>query len=49
VGVPDKTYFGEGLDGQAIFYGDVRAITDDQVKLQLLKNRVDFFLIKQVE
>ncbi|MBX2926895.1 MAG: hypothetical protein KF852_03575 [Saprospiraceae bacterium] len=49
MGVPDKTYFGEGLDGQPIFYGDVRAITDDQVKLQLLKNRVDVFLIKQVE
>lgn len=49
MGVPDKTYFGEGLDRQAIFYGDVRAISDEQTQLQLLKKRLDAFLIEQVE
>jgi len=49
VGIPDNTYFGEGFDGQAILYGDVRAITDEQIQLQLLKKRVDTLLIKQVE
>ena len=47
MGVPDDTYFGEKPEGGGIKYGGVRAITNDQRKLELLKTRLDVLLIKQ--
>ena len=49
MGVPDRAYFGHGLNGQGVSYGEVRAITDEQTRLILLKNRVDVLLISQVD
>lgn len=49
MGVPDKTYFGTGLDGSSACYGDARQLIDNDKKLQLLKLRLDAFLIDQVE
>lgn len=49
MGVPDQTYFGRGLNGHGVNYGEVRAVTDEQTRLALLKNRVDVLLIQQVD
>lgn len=49
MGIPGDTYFGEGLDGKGIDYGQVRTIKDDQTKLELLKKRIDGLLIRQVD
>lgn len=45
--VPDSTYFGDRPEGGPITYGEVRAITDDQRKLEILKARLHSFLVKQ--
>lgn len=47
MGVPDNTYFGENPNGGNILYGEVRKIKDDQVKLEVLKKRLDVLLIEQ--
>jgi hypothetical protein len=47
--VHDKTYFGPGLDSTSLFYGDVRRVTDEEEKLQLLKLRLDAFLVDQTD
>ena len=47
MGVPDETYFGKGLDGKGISYGQVRKISNDQDKLTLTKNRLDVLFIEQ--
>lgn len=46
--VPDNTYFGEKPEGGGIKYGEVRQITDEQRKLEILKTRIDPLLIGQI-
>lgn len=46
--VPDNTYFGEKPEGGGIKYGEVRQITEEQRKLEILKTRIDPLLIGQV-
>ena len=46
--VPDNTYFGEKPEGGGIEYAEVRKITDDQRKLEILKSRLDVLLIGQI-
>lgn len=48
MGIPDQTYFGEKPEGGGILYGEVRTITDEQRKLEILKSRIETFLIRQV-
>ncbi len=47
--VPDDTYFGERLEGGSILYGQVRKLDDEDVKLRILKSRIDTLLIKQFD
>lgn len=47
--VPGATYFGETPEGLPIFYGDVRKIKDDQRKLEVMKSRIDSFMMKQMD
>ncbi len=47
--VPDLTYFGDNPKGGGITYGEARAIIDDNKKLEVLKTRLDSFLISQVK
>jgi hypothetical protein len=47
--VPDTTYYGETPEGQPIFYGDVRKIKDDQRKLEVMKSRIDSFMMRQMD
>ena len=49
MGVPADVYFGEKPEGGGIHYGEVRQITDDQRKLQVLKSRLDVLLIGQIK
>ena len=46
--VPDNTYFGETPEGNEISYGEVREIADDQRKIEILKSRLDSFLLRQI-
>lgn len=47
--VPDKTYFGDRVEGQfGITYGEVRMVTDEQEQLKLLQRRLDPLLIGQI-
>lgn len=49
MGVPDQTYFGRGLDGKSIRYGEVRAVKDEQDRILLVKNRLEALFISQNE
>lgn len=46
--VPDNTYFGEKPEGGGIKYREVRLITEEQRKLEILKTRLDPLLIGQI-
>src|SRR5215831_6465251 len=46
--VPDNTYFGEKPEGGGVQYGEVRQITQEQRKLEILKSRLDPLLIGQI-
>lgn len=47
--LPDKTYFGDRVEGEfGITYGEVRLVTDEQEQLQLLKRRMDPLLVGQI-
>ena len=47
MGVPDETYFGESPNGGGLNYGQVRASTNDDEKIIVLKKRLDVLLIEQ--
>jgi hypothetical protein len=47
--VPDSTYFGDRPEGGGITYGEVRELSEDDRKLEILKLRLDSFLISQVK
>jgi hypothetical protein len=46
--VLDNSYFGEKPEGGGITYGEVRKIIDEQRKLEILKARLDPYLIRQI-
>ena len=46
--IPDNTTFGSMEDGSGITYGQVRKIIDPNRQIQLLKLRLDTFLINQI-
>ena len=49
MGVPNDNYFGEKPEGGGIHYDEVRKITDEQRKLEILKTRLDVLLIRQID
>lgn len=47
--IPDKTIFGGHLtENRGISFGEIRQITDEDLKLKYLKKRLETFLIQQV-
>jgi len=46
--IPDNTTFGSREDGSGITYGEVRKIIDPNRQIQILKLRLDTFLINQI-
>jgi len=47
--VPDSTYFGDKPGGGGFTYGEARKLTDNDRKIEILKLRLDSFLISQVK
>lgn len=48
--IPNKTIFGPHLEERrGISYGEIREITEDDIKLKYLKKRLEGFLVNQID
>jgi hypothetical protein len=49
MGIPDNTYFGSGLTGSGINYGEVRKLSTHEDKIKVLEGRLDALFFNEVK